>query len=263
MNENFTSLEILKAIQGKYENENKLFCERNEFYIKLIPRLSEATNIVFSQITASGNWEITIYLLGRICIRHYESIVLLCSLGFGFRAMAIHRTFFEKAVDSFYLNQNPNELDNFIDFGLVQLKKTGFENWAKTIEPDLVNKIKKFKDPKKKRLRPTWSDKDVIKRAISVGVNDNLINLNYRIPNEYIHSSIGELQSSIFENTTGNIEPIESDNEQERKVAAITLTLSTRLVIEVLRNQVACFGLQNCQILDDLEDEIEKYSQSK
>lgn len=251
----------LRTIEGDFliyninlENENAIFSRENQLLLHLLPQLNEAMDTTVKQIKPFGRVELIVYMLSRLCFRHYHAILLLCSNGQGFSAMRVLRSMFEKAVDAAYLNNYPDEIDDFINYHLVQLKKTGFIELAKQIDPNFENVVKSFQIPSSTRLRISWSKNDLVTRAQKVKSDPFIVRYAYRLPNEFVHSSLSEIMFSLIEENDGSLSPVETENEVERAIANTCFSLASFILKDVLRMLVVAFDLPNQPLLDEYEN---------
>ena len=121
------------------ETEIKEFSKRNQEILKLIPKLNTALDTVFRNSVPSDRKGITVFMLARLCWRHFESVLLLCMSGHGFSACRILRSMFEKYVDATYLHQNPEQIDDFWDYNLVQINELEGEQAVKQFDSNFRN----------------------------------------------------------------------------------------------------------------------------
>lgn len=240
------------------DSENVIFSKEHQLVLSLFPKLNQAMDTVLIQIKPSGNVEMVVYMLGRLCVRHYESILLLCSNGHGFAAMRILRSMFEKIVDAAYLNKHPEKIDDFLNYHLVNLKKQGFTELAKELDNDYEKIIDTLRSSKSKRLRSNWADTDLVSKAQSVGCDEWIINHAYRIPNEFVHSSVAEIVLSLTEEKDGTVTAVESENASERKLADVCFNISSLVLIETLKILIGAFNLPEQPALDEYEQEFKE-----
>lgn len=242
-----------------YQKEIELFNERNKDVLAFFPLLNEALDKTFKQISPMGRHQMIVYALGRLSARHFESIMLLCMNGLGFSAMRILRSMFEKVVDGGFINNNEAVVDDFVEYYFLQLKKTGFEDFAKEVDPDFLTTIEKFKNPKSKGYRMSWSTDDVVSRAKACGFNDFFINYAYRIPNEFVHSSLGEIVHSFKTEEDGTSTACEDDNPNERRMADVCYKLACHLLVQTIILQIAAFELPDEPLLKEYQEKVEEH----
>ncbi len=242
-----------------YQEEIELFNERNQAALALFPLLNEALDNTFKKISPSGRNQKIVYALGRLSARHFEAIMLLCMNGLGFSAMRILRSMFEKIVDGGFINNNQSVVHDFVEYYFLQLKKTGFENFAKKVDPDFLETIEKFKNPTSKRYRMSWSTDDVVSRAKACGFSDFFIDYAYRIPNEFVHSSFGEIVLSFRTEADGTTTACEHDNPNERRMADVCYQLACHLLVQTIILQIAAFELPAEPLLEEYQEKIEQH----
>lgn len=242
-----------------YKKEIELFNERNEAMLALFPLLNEALDKTFKQISPNGQHKMIVYALGRLSARHFEAIMLLCMNGLGFSAMRVLRSMFEKVVDGGFINNHKEVVDDFVEYYFLQLKKTGFEDFAKKVDPDFLTTIEKFKNPKSKGYRMSWSKDAVVTRAKECGFDDFFINYAYRIPNEFVHSSLGEIVLSFRTEEDGTSAACEDDNPNERRMADACYKLACPLLVQTIILQIAAFELPDEPLLGEYQNKVEKH----
>lgn len=226
-----------------YDAEIQLFARRNKNFALAFDKLNSSIDQIVKQVRTdtSERLNVTIYMLSRLCIRHYESILLLASTGHGFSATRILRSMFEKLVDALYLKLEPSNLDDYWDYYFVEMKKMGYEHIAAKMDADYKEKIRRFEGKKNKRSR--WSTLNLVSQAKKVGFDEDIIRMVYRHSNSFVHSSLDEILSSLLSEQDGSLTPTEGSSEQERRTADVAVTLSTHLIRNVLQLLVQHFQL--------------------
>src|SRR5260370_528818 len=152
---------------------------------------------------------LTVFMLGRRCANDFSEILLLTSNGYGFAALQILRSMFEKLVDARYLHEYPKEVDNFWDYHLVLLAKLGYQDVALKFDAEWEKKVAKFKTAGKKggRTQPRWTKLTLVDEAKQVGLGDHLHGA-YNLPNAFIHISSAELLFALEADTNGRFTPL-------------------------------------------------------
>jgi len=235
------------------DNEISAFSRRNQTVLSLVPELAETIDSTFLQIKPSTKVQLVIYMLSRLCVRHYEAIFLLCTNGLGFSGQRILRSMFEKCIDALYLNKHPNEIEDFTEYHFVQMEKLGFADIAKKIDANFESIIEKFRiKPTKKQLRLNWSKKSLVAKAIEMGADDWMIKYAYNLPNRFVHSSLAEILDSVILEDE-KITPVETDNNTERMFGDLCFNMSIHLVLNDLRLQLDCFDIPSRSKVENLE----------
>jgi len=73
-----------------------LFSERNEKLLQLLPTLNDVLDNVFSHTVMGDRQGLTVFMLRRRCSNDFAEILLLASNGYGFAALQVLRSMFEK-----------------------------------------------------------------------------------------------------------------------------------------------------------------------
>jgi hypothetical protein len=244
-------------------SEMEAFSFRNQSTLDLFDKFNVILNDVLGQISPKNYEELIVSMLGRICARHHNAILLLCSNGFGFDSMRILRSMFEKVVDAYYLDKNPGETDDFFDFYILQLKKIGLDDIADQAMGNNQSILDKFKHRSRpNQTRMNWSKKSLKQKAEAVGVDDFLLNFAYNIPNLFVHSSMKEILSSLIYEENGSVTPVEGKSSQEDTFIDLSFHLSGHLMVEMLKLQIARFNLPPQPALDEYVREIDEAMKS-
>lgn len=213
------------------------FSIANEDVLSLILELNDLSDSFFSKSVSSDRKGLTIFMLGRLCSRHFENILWLAPAGYGFAANRILRSMFEKFIDAAYLHKNPHLIDEFWDYGLVETLNLEGEKAAEKINSDFRKIIAKFKNPKpRKGYRYKWSNKGLREKARDVGIfKDKTLKHAYSYPNLFVHTSTSEIVLSLILEEDDSISPVEPhNNEAERKLARLTLILGIEILLRVM-----------------------------
>jgi Family of unknown function (DUF5677) len=64
-----------------------------------------------------------IFFLGRLCAEDFSEILLMCANGYGFGAMRLLRSMYERTVTLAYLSKYPTQVNDFWDYHLVTQRK--------------------------------------------------------------------------------------------------------------------------------------------
>lgn len=240
----------------------RLFNERNSKVLNLIPKLNDALDAVFKHRVTGNRQGLTVFILGRLCAKDFSEILLLSSNGFGFAALQILRSMFEKVVDASYLHANPTEIDAFWDYYFIQLEKMGLVDLAKKLDPNWKAIAESFKKKTKRgtRTQPRWADKDLVSTAKKVGLGDYLKEVYY-LPNLFIHNSSAEVMFGLKVEADGSLTPIDYNSPEELQMADIAFIYACFLLFKVLDVEVQHYGwtenetlLQNC--LDEFVERL-------
>jgi len=96
-------------IQFSLPEEEHWFSERHPGFLELLPTLNDTLDNVLKHTVTADRQGVTVFMLGRRCANDFSEILLLASNGYGFAALQILRSMFEKLVDARYLHDNPTE----------------------------------------------------------------------------------------------------------------------------------------------------------
>jgi hypothetical protein len=243
----------------------KLFNERNGRVLNLLPKFNNTQYTVFNHRVTANRQGLTIFILGRLCAKDFSEILLLSSNGFGFAALQILRSMFEKLVDALYLHANPSETDAFWDYYLIQLEKLGFTDTAKRLDPDWQTVAKKFKKKTKKgtRTQPRWASQDLVKVAKDVGLGDYLKEAYY-LPNLFIHNSSAEVMFSLQPEPDESLTPTDYNSPEEINIADVAFIYAFFFLLRILELEVEHYGwTEDKTIVQDCIDEFIERAKSQ
>src|SRR6266436_8944533 len=95
------------------------------FLETILPPLIETTNRVVSRTQESENLnQRLVFMLGRHVPEDFNEIFLLCANGYGIAALKLLRPMFERVVTMMYLIANPEKAQDFVDWLIVEQRKT-------------------------------------------------------------------------------------------------------------------------------------------
>jgi hypothetical protein len=111
------------------------FRKRHSLLLDRFSHIAEATRIAFERVMPESEpIERFVMLYGRVCVEDFHEILLCCGNGYGFAALKLLRALYEKAVTLEYINNNPDELDAFLnhryisEYKLFQAMPTSLEH---------------------------------------------------------------------------------------------------------------------------------------
>lgn len=246
---------------GKFEilhfshpDEEQLFSERNAKLLQLLPTLNDALDNVFSHTVMGDRQGLTVFMLGRRCSNDFAEILLLASNGYGFAALQVLRSMFEKLVEATYLHRCPEQVDAIWDYYFVELEKLGYQDIAGKLDPDWEAIVAKFKKLGKKnaRTQPRWSKHNLVQTARDIGLGD-LLHSAYYLPNLFVHNSIAEILFSLEEDSNGRFTPVDFNNPSERRMADVAVHQSLFLLLKILELEIQHYGWK------DSEPAVQKY----
>jgi hypothetical protein len=226
--------------------EERLFNERHSKFLELLPSFNDSLDNVFKHTVMADRKGLTVFMLGRRCANDFSEILLLASNGYGFAALQILRSMFEKLVDARYLHEHPTEVDNFCDYHLVLLVKLGYQDVARKFDAEWEKTVARFKTAGKKgsRTQPRWIKLSLVDEAKKVGLEDHLQGAYY-LPNAFIHNSSAELLFALEADTNGRFTPVDFNNPDERRMADVAAHQGLLFLILILQLEVKHYGWED------------------
>ena len=199
------------------------------------------------------------FLLGRSAVEDFFEIWVLGGNGYGFGAMKILRTLFEKVATAGYLCNHPNEIQAFHDYGIVQyfkiiqrLKRTA--EFASLIPADSFSYLEPIHEKVKASFQekkcsecgrgnsPSWTKLDMYSLSQKAGYQlDEHAALVYAMSNLVIHATSVDMAERKIPNGDGTFRF--NNNEQEAFVDR-ALSAGVVLFITNMLIQDKYFGLQ-------------------
>jgi hypothetical protein len=224
-----------KVFHFSQPTEEHLFSERNAELLNLLPDLNNAMDSVFKHTVTANREGLTVFMLGRRCSNDLAEIFLLASNGYGFAALGVLRSMFEKFVDATYLHQHPDKVDAFWNYYFIQLEKLGWEDIAESIDPNWHASASEFKKEvnKRKRTQQRWAKENLVQAVKDLGLEAHLKS-GYYLPNVFIHNSAAEILFGLKKDTNGRFTPVDSNNPSERGMADLALRHGIVLLLNVL-----------------------------
>lgn len=244
--------------------EEQLFNERHSRLLELLPSLNDTLDNVFKHTVMADRQGLTVFMLGRRCANDFSEILLLVSNGYGFAALQILRSMFEKLVDARHLHEHPKEVDSFWEYHLVLLVKLGYQDIALKFDAEWENKVAGFKTSgrKKDRTQPRWTKLTLVDEAKQVGLGNHLHGAYY-LPNAFIHNSSAELLFSLEVDTNGRFTPVDFNNPDERRMADLAVHQGLLFLILILQLEVEHYGWEDSALeAQKLLDHFGSYLQS-
>ena len=210
-----------KLICG-FPDQWKAFQERNHAFLARFKNLKDALDLTFIRTFASGGPEArVVFTMGRLCSEDFFEIALLAANGYGYGALKLVRSLYERAVTMAFLSENPTEVDAFLNYHAVaQFKLMRAIN--ETFGPDALSKeaveqtereYATFKDDYlvtqcakcgTTRINHTWHKLDVVSMSKKT-VFGPMIVPAYYIPLSHAHSTVHALLSRIEETSDGGM----------------------------------------------------------
>lgn len=205
-----------------------------------------------------------------MCIEDFEQTLNLCGNGFGIGAMQILRGMYERHVTAAYLANNPDEVDDFVDYHHVQQRralnhlKTAYrgeqeildrlvpEEMRRDVEQNFAALPAKFTqscEACRKPLMMSWSPHNTatLARKGEQGL-EKLYYFQYFLPTMFTHSTFKSVEARVVDRKDGTFS-FESEGQQKHIREA--LLGAHNLLLNV-------FDLQNKHFRLELDVELEQ-----
>ena len=255
-----------------YPDQWRDFQQRNAKFLARLGNLTTALNLAFIRTFGStGPEERTIFTMGRLCSEEFFEIALLAANGYGYGALKLLRSLYERAVTMAYLSDNPTETDAFLNYHavaqykLMHALKEGFG--ADVLPPHIVEQTEREYAKVKKdymvacpkcgaqRVNHTWSKLDLVSMAKKT-VFGKLVVLGYVVPMSHTHSTVHALLSRLEETDNGGMG---FNPDPQPKKADQALMTAHNIILGVIETQKKFFGLEQLEgalqiCLQDFED---------
>jgi hypothetical protein len=240
-----------------FPDQWKAFHQRNRKFFLRFDHLKKALDATFIRmIYADGPEDRTVFVLGRLCMEDFFEIIQLAGNGYGFGALKLVRSLYERAVTMAFLSGNPSEVDTFLDyhavaqFKLMQAVKQNYGSSTLSAEAteQTEREYTKVKDNYlvtacakcgTTRINHTWHKLDVVSMAKKT-VFGQLIVAGYYIPMSHMHSTVQSILSRIEE--TGD-EGAGFNPDPQPQEADRALTTAHNIVLGVIETQKNYFNL--------------------
>jgi hypothetical protein len=264
-----------------YEKEWRDFEKRHALFLERFPRLLTAIETAFLR-TAHFSEAIDkfVFMYGRLCCEDFAEVLLCCGNGYGQAAMKLVRGLYERAVTLLYLQDHPEDVEDFLDYHhvsqrklLVAIRETmGANVIPQAIADDVEQNYEAVKDrftvPDCKvcgttRLNHTWHKKlDLVSMAKKTTLGQ-LIVPGYFLPMRQAHSTVASLLSRLEETESGGVGFLPTAQRDSADEALLT---AHNIILQVLGVQVERFKVANLKeqletcmqdLLDILQDRTE------
>jgi hypothetical protein len=180
---------------------------------KVLPPLMDACNqMVSRRMESQGLHDIVVFLLGRHVPEDFTEIMLLCANGYGTAAVRLLRPMYERVVTMMYLIGNPEKAQDFVDWLLVEKRKTlnllrdeGGDP-AKYFTPEELAQIEADYDRVKARFpkrQNSWSRLDLKSMARKVGIGNMYVSLCHW-PTFQVHTTLIGMMARV-DATAGSV----------------------------------------------------------
>src|SRR5450631_785361 len=103
-----------------YPDQWKAFQQRNPKFLARFENLKNALNLTFARTVDSDSpEERVVFVLGRLCVEDFFEIMQLAGNGYGYGALRLLRSLFERAVTMAFLSENPTQVDAYLNYHAV------------------------------------------------------------------------------------------------------------------------------------------------
>ena len=254
----------------RFNNDFPVFVER-------YAALESTRDEVFQRHGEGDKLGRIVFGLGRVCSEDFQQALILCGNGFGIGALQIVRGMYERLVTMAFLINQPDKVDDFIDYYFVQRRKGlnilkdiyNGDDLAKMIPLDKQEEIEReyqevtkdgrFTEPvckhsDKRKSLPSWINIALpgLARKAGHGLYDMYFNY-YQRPTQMTHSSTESVMARLREDEQGNLL---FDNEGQRRIVQEAITAAHHLLLHVLelQNEYFKLGLDLEQLGKDYRD---------
>jgi hypothetical protein len=244
----------------------KEFHERHEKFITACyPTLIETAKKVLNRhVRVKIRADDVMFLLGRTAQEDYFELWVLAGNGYGMGASKILRGLYEKVVTAGYLVNNRSEIQQFVDYSIVQnrrilnrvkeipeLKATVDAETFRQAEEDYLKIKDAFDQTRCEKCgsvrQYSWTKLDMTSLAKKAGYDLEKFSVHgFTLPTMKIHTSFADLQERKQANTDGTFQ---FNAEAQVQHADSALVTATHLLLIALLIQDKYFQL-------GLEDEI-------
>jgi hypothetical protein len=251
------------------------FRKRHSLFLDRFSNIAEATRIAFERVMPESEpIERFVMLYGRLCVEDFHEIMLCCGNGYGFAALKLLRALYEKAVTLEHLNNNPDELDAFLNHRYISEYKLfqaiadefGTSALPENMRKESAEKYEQFKknylvaDCKKcntKRVNFTWSKLSFVAMAKRTRILGKLMGSAYYLPMRHTHST----GASLIERLEYNDEGFGFNPNAQRRQADSAVREAYTIILEVIYIQLQRFKIERLQGVFDkcCEDWTEIY----
>ena len=262
-----------KAIKFGDSEEWKIFQIRNPKLTQKLPALIDSLNNVFIRdVKATEPTDRVVFFLGRLCVEDFMEILLLCGNGYGIGAMRLLRGMYERAVTLGYIDKNPGEAEQFLEYHFIHRGKhfnhaSQIPHMNKHLNPDEKEEIKKtYADAKKRfeevlckkcgttRTRFSWSKLDLFSMARVASLEKLYLKCYYE-PTLQAHATASSLISRLKIKENGQIS---FDDRAQREKADDVLIGAHNLMLYILQVENNHFDME---LSVELQDRFEDFMQ--
>lgn len=252
-----TNAQLIFGIQEEWEN----FRERHVLFFEKFPNLRTAMATAFLRKGSSAEAiDRFVFLYGRLCCEDFHEVLLCCGNGYGFAALKLVRSLYERAVTIRYLHEHPDELTAFLDFHHIQAYKLLIpveETFGGIVSKAVSDEVKtKYDEVKRdflitvcercgtKRVNHTWNKLDFVSLAKRSGSLGPLLVQGYYLPMRHAHATLGSLMSRLEYTPEEGLSFVPNAQREDADQAFI---VAHNIIIEVLRVQEERFKVPHLE----------------
>lgn len=248
-----------------YPEEWADFRKRHALFLDRFAHITDVIREAFSRVMKESEpIERFVMLYGRLCVEDFFEIMLCCGNGYGFAALKLLRSLYEKAVTLEYLNDHPDELDTFFGYRYVSDRKL-FRSITEVFGPDVLpmglqEEVERNYDRVKGQYKTTdcakcgtqkpnisWTKLTFPAMAKRTRILGKLIQSAYYVPMRHTHST----GAALIERLEINDEGFGFNPEPQRRQADNALRTAHVIILEVLHIQQKRFKLEGFDPLYD------------
>ncbi len=168
-----------------FSDEWRAFFDRHPLWPDKLRLLHNTSEKVFiRQFEPRNPSDKVVFFIGRLCVEDFNEIFLLCGNGYGFGALKILRSLYERAVTLGYIAKHPDQAETFLEYHhihkgkMLKHAKKFLGEFLDQIPPKEIKNIEelhkryedKFQEPickkcNKYRTRFSWSPLDLYSMA--------------------------------------------------------------------------------------------------
>ena len=239
-----------------FGDRQRAFQDRHVAFFERFERLREAVNDVFNRtITADELVDPIVFYLGSRAIDDFLGVLILSANDNALSATALLRGMYERVVTARYLHDHPQEAEAFLDFDVVQQRRTAQQirrtfPAASVPEDEFRQLEERYQGVKDKflvkcdncghpRIGPTWSKLDFVSLAGKTGELGDLIVPGYYWPTAQAHATLRSVES-LLEQRPGEPPALKLEHFAESDQA---FKLAHLLLLHVLQVQFDHFRL--------------------
>jgi Family of unknown function (DUF5677) len=205
------------ATQFGFPDANEDFERRHPLFPDRMTNLVAALNIAFvREQEVREVIEKFVYFFGILIAEDFMEIILVASNGYGAAATKLLRSMYEHTITLKYLNENPEEIQKFLDFNVIQrhnrmkqIQETFGESTVppedsaeaeaqyKEMKPTFMVKSCKSKACTEMKLNHSWSKLNFVAMAKKSGDIGKLIFFGYTNPLKHAHPTLGALHGRL------------------------------------------------------------------